>query len=1259
MKRILRTILIVWLFAITSVISKAQVVDLPINVDFNDYTGTDISETYPGWTEGKGYPTPSLGAGSWYRGDLLYNSPVATVAVNSASHKEWMISPEFKVTENTCVFFKAAISLDYDYPVESELSSDDEFGVYISEDGGSSFTKIQDFSDSLKYNLKQFHLRLSDYNEKTVRIGFYVSDGQVDNSYAVVHLDDVKIKNLKETDLAVNNFFISNNIEQNKEISLQVEITNEGLKKLTQVPLKINIRGPENFTDLIVLDDEFNFADYKKLSLTNIKLSKVGEYKITVSSDLINDEDVNNNSFSESFQLLPNKSLPLEELDFKYSYDKISFYDGWKEAIGKPDVISYVDSWWASEVYDGKAAFVTSYYQLTAKDWIISPSFNCEENTYLNFKSVVEPLEGSTSMGSDDKLIVYVTSDGGQSWDYIDEINKDNFSTTWENLFYDLSAYKGSVIKVGLFATTGDVYDDQEFNLYINNLNIKNYNAKDIRVDKLMQPNKKAEFGSNENIALQITNIGKEDINEFSVSYTLNNGAEVKEEVSQLIETQESFTYVFNTKADLTSDNNKISIKAYLDDDSESSNNELKDIELTTFSFNPLTEGKYTQSFEDNEDYSSWVIVDGNNDGSTWELYHDGGSYDFDGYYNFRYSSRNTTLQSNEWLISNGFYLKAGVEYKVSFYFSNRAGAFPEKLKLTMGQDQTIASQNIELIDFGEITNNQFEKAEKTLTVSADGYYYFGWNDYGDASSYAVMIDKISVQQKYSTDLAINRLFFPRDIDHTNNILDSLRRAYIEVENQGDVAVTNIPVKLDLNNGEKEISLDFNFSQTLNAGEKIKLILENDDFVFESDKLINAKVYINNSSEEYTANDTLAINNYNHYNYFSSFEYADETESWISVDEDEGGHTWSRENDKIHSHSGNYCYGVKTNKFSGYDQNIDWLITNGVYLDASSCYKIKFWYRNLYSRENLKLYLGDSNDSEDFTNKIFDVVLNDVNNTLYQEADIVLSVEESGIYYLGFLTDREISSRYYIYIDDFSIERIETPTPEFDIAINQVYKNAILKMENANSNVKTWEWTVNGESFNDISEFEYAFADNGTYTIKLEASNQCASETKEKELVVDYTVADDFEYIIDDKKVTFDIDDENISSLYWNFGDENFSNEVSPINIYADYGTYDVTLSVYSVLGSSKIQKSILLDENSTGIDDLLTNQLEIFPNPASLYLNINLEQNGQLEVYNMSGSLVKQVNVKQGHNIIDISNLRTGLYTLRCNKKSAKIIIK
>ena len=58
-----------------------------------------------------------------------------------------------------------------------------------------------------------------------------------------------------------------------------------------------------------------------------------------------------------------------------------------------------------------------------------------------------------------------------------------------------------------------------------------------------------------------------------------------------------------------------------------------------------------------------------------------------------------------------------------------------------------------------------------------------------------------------------------------------------------------------------------------------------------------------------------------------------------------------------------------------------------------------------------------------------------------------------------------------------------------------------------------------------------------------------------------------------------------------------------------------------------------------------------LYPNPASNVFTISIPDNSktQISIYNINGSLVKQIVTENGQNI-DISELSTGLYTLKIN---------
>ena len=86
---------------------------------------------------------------------------------------------------------------------------------------------------------------------------------------------------------------------------------------------------------------------------------------------------------------------------------------------------------------------------------------------------------------------------------------------------------------------------------------------------------------------------------------------------------------------------------------------------------------------------------------------------------------------------------------------------------------------------------------------------------------------------------------------------------------------------------------------------------------------------------------------------------------------------------------------------------------------------------------------------------------------------------------------------------------------------------------------------------------------------------------------------------------------------------------------------------------------------SEVNIDNLLSvNNIEVFPNPASSFISIktNSEKDVQLTIFDISGTLVKQINHVLNNQQVDIKDLTSGLYILKIqsnNGSTTKRLIK
>ncbi len=82
-----------------------------------------------------------------------------------------------------------------------------------------------------------------------------------------------------------------------------------------------------------------------------------------------------------------------------------------------------------------------------------------------------------------------------------------------------------------------------------------------------------------------------------------------------------------------------------------------------------------------------------------------------------------------------------------------------------------------------------------------------------------------------------------------------------------------------------------------------------------------------------------------------------------------------------------------------------------------------------------------------------------------------------------------------------------------------------------------------------------------------------------------------------------------------------------------------------------------------TGILGVETEELALFPNPASQYVNVTVETYGKLEIFTMGGVLVKTQEVNASANTVNVSTLSNGIYIIRIKSGdrtfTAKLVVK
>jgi hypothetical protein len=116
-------------------------------------------------------------------------------------------------------------------------------------------------------------------------------------------------------------------------------------------------------------------------------------------------------------------------------------------------------------------------------------------------------------------------------------------------------------------------------------------------------------------------------------------------------------------------------------------------------------------------------------------------------------------------------------------------------------------------------------------------------------------------------------------------------------------------------------------------------------------------------------------------------------------------------------------------------------------------------------------------------------------------------------------------------------------------------------------------------------------------------------------------------------------------------------------------GSGDVTIYAACLMANNNAQSSgdstalatLLIPESSTnGIINLSkSNEVKLFPNPASSFINLVIPENSEVSLININGKIVLQQNVNSGLNTLDVSNLPAGIYFAKLQGENINQIIK
>ncbi|PKP21050.1 MAG: hypothetical protein CVU05_07640 [Bacteroidetes bacterium HGW-Bacteroidetes-21] len=244
-----------------------------------------------------------------------------------------------------------------------------------------------------------------------------------------------------------------------------------------------------------------------------------------------------------------------------------------------------------------------------------------------------------------------------------------------------------------------------------------------------------------ENIGIQIRNYCSSPISNIPMSYSINGGSLINDVIATTINPGAFYDFNFSVPANLSAEG-LYNIKVYcsLPGDTLHVNDTL---EINVYN-NHSGNAPYSMEFETSDDFSSWLIINNNNDFYTWHLDTSfGNTHQNCMIYEYNYQN----IPADDWIISECMSIESGKTYKLSFATKIESNQWPENLAVHIGTTPDIAGMNTLLLDLPQLTNMTYEFSDVYFTVPATGLYYFGWHCYSDPVMFNLYLDDINLTE--------------------------------------------------------------------------------------------------------------------------------------------------------------------------------------------------------------------------------------------------------------------------------------------------------------------------------------------------------------------------------------------------------------------------------------------------------------------------------------------------------------------------------
>ncbi len=137
----------------------------------------------------------------------------------------------------------------------------------------------------------------------------------------------------------------------------------------------------------------------------------------------------------------------------------------------------------------------------------------------------------------------------------------------------------------------------------------------------------------------------------------------------------------------------------------------------------------------------------------------------------------------------------------------------------------------------------------------------------------------------------------------------------------------------------------------------------------------------------------------------------------------------------------------------------------------------------------------------------------------------------------------------------------------------------------------TYLWDFGDGITDTVADPSHIYAEAGTYTVTLTACNEGGCDDFSLDVEILPLPVAGFSYVATDLSVVFTNESTDADTYAWDFGDEITDTVASPTHVYAEAGTYTVTLWAFNDCGVAMVEEVITVVETPAGADLSLTKE--------------------------------------------------------------------